>query len=96
LYDAKSVLFAVNASLGWNFPMLSQPTSAVHQQAAKLLYLNNTGGISKGIMTSILPLKRPTDYYKKSVPTVSSLYKPTCVGIYRKKYVFSMTNQRSL
>jgi hypothetical protein len=25
-------------------------------------YFNNTGGTSKGIMTSILPLKRPTDY----------------------------------
>jgi hypothetical protein len=70
-YDARSVLFAVNASLGWNFPMLSQPKSAVHQQAAKLLYFNNTGGISKGIGTSILPLKRLTDDYNKSVPAVS-------------------------
>jgi hypothetical protein len=29
-------------------------------------YFNNTGGTSKRIMTSILPLKMPTDY--KSVP----------------------------
>jgi hypothetical protein len=28
-------------------------------------YFNNTGGISKGIMTSILPLKMPTDYEQK-------------------------------
>jgi hypothetical protein len=25
-------------------------------------YFNNTGGTAKGIMTSILPLKRPADY----------------------------------
>ena len=36
--------------------MLSQPKSAVHQQAA--FYLNNTDSTSKGIMTSILPLKK--------------------------------------
>jgi hypothetical protein len=35
--------------------MLSQPKSAVHKRAA-------TGGTSKEIMSSILPLKRPTDY----------------------------------
>jgi hypothetical protein len=52
--------------------MLSQPKAAVHQQAAKLFsYFNNTGGTSKGLMTSILPFKRPTDYQNKSVPAVS-------------------------
>jgi hypothetical protein len=34
-------------------------------------YFNNTGGTSKGIMTSILLLKMPTDYQNKSVPAVS-------------------------
>jgi hypothetical protein len=38
-----------------NCPMLSQSMSAVHKRAA-------TGGTLKEIMTSILPLKRPTDY----------------------------------
>jgi hypothetical protein len=51
--------------------MLSQPKSAVHQQAAKVTYFNNTGGTSKGIMTSILPLKMPTDYQNKSLSAAS-------------------------
>jgi hypothetical protein len=38
-----------------NCPMLSHPKSVVHKWAA-------TGGTSKEIMSSILPLKRPTDY----------------------------------
>jgi hypothetical protein len=51
---------------------------------------NDMHGQSKGIMTSILLLKIPTDYYDKSVESVSlycapNIIKPTCVDFYGKK-----------
>jgi hypothetical protein len=45
---------------------VKRPKSAVHQQIAKLF--QHAGGTSKGFMTSILPLKMPTDYLNK-MPT---------------------------
>jgi hypothetical protein len=63
-------------------------------------YFNNTGGTSKRIMTSILPLKMPTDY--KSVPPVSLTilcyqhYKANLFWHVREEIIFnSITNQRS-
>jgi hypothetical protein len=49
--------------------MLSQPKSEVHQQTAKLF--QQLWRHSKEIMTSILPLKMPTDHWNKSIPEVS-------------------------
>jgi hypothetical protein len=54
-FIVQSGVLLVFYKLFCNFPMFSQPKSAVHKRAA-------TGGTSKEIMSSILPLKRPIDY----------------------------------
>jgi hypothetical protein len=43
-----------------NFKILYQSLQCTSRLPS---YFNNTGGTSKGIMTSFLPLKRPTDYF---------------------------------
>jgi hypothetical protein len=59
--------------------MLSQPKSAVHKRAA-------TGGTSKKIMSSILPLKGPTDYFNQG-----------CTGSqYDKNAQLTLLSQRKL
>jgi hypothetical protein len=82
----QSGVFLAFYKLFCNCPMLSQPKSAVCKRAA-------TGGTSKEIMSSILPLKRLTDYLNqgRTIPAVSTgagnTNKPTQARIYRKKYV---------
>ncbi len=65
--------------------MLCQPKSAVHKSAA-------TGGTSKEIMSSILPLKRPTVTCQGRIGTAAvsmtkttNTIKPTQTRICRKK-----------
>jgi hypothetical protein len=61
----QSGVFLVFYQLFSNCPLLSQPKSAVHKRAA-------TGGTSKEIMSSVLPVKRSTDYlnHGRIVPAV--------------------------
>jgi hypothetical protein len=59
-------------------------------------YFNNTGGTSKGVMTSILPSKRPTDFYSRTKAYRQSLVlklaenniKPKAVLISHEKDIF--------
>jgi hypothetical protein len=61
--------FFVKVAPYWSVTMVSStflqlsnvtPIQVCSAPAAKLF--NNTGGTSKGILTSILPLKKPKDY----------------------------------
>jgi hypothetical protein len=55
--NAASALLVQSGLLATFFycPMLNQPKSVVHSRPQS--YFNNTGGTSKGIMTSVLPLR---------------------------------------
>jgi hypothetical protein len=65
--------------------MLSQPKSAVHKRAA-------AGGTSKEIMSSILPLKRPTDYLNKGRTGSQYGKNPQLTLLSQRKLAFTERN----
>jgi hypothetical protein len=92
LYLSGALLVSHNGFINFfcNCKMLSQPKSAVHQQTAKLFQqhrrhikgnydLNSAFENTDGLRTKA---------YRQSVSLycASNIIKPTCVGIYRKKY----------
>jgi hypothetical protein len=89
---AASVLFVQSGTLiNQSQMVLSTVLPSLQCTSRPPSYFNNTGGTSKGIMTTILPLSREitrTKAYQQSVSLycATNIIKPICVGIYRKKY----------
>jgi hypothetical protein len=79
---------------GWYLQLSNlKPTQVCSAQAGRPVIYKSKGGTSRELVTSIQPLKRPTDYWNKSLPASVSL---NCANNIISQLLFAFTGKISL